>query len=37
MINQDTNLPDKYTELRKEYHKISNTVMINRVTNLPDK
>ena len=37
MINQDTNLPDKYTELRKEYHKESNAIMINSITNLPDK
>ena len=28
-MNRDTNLPDKCRELRKEYHKVSNTVMMN--------
>ena len=36
-MNQVTNLPDKYRELRKEYHKVNNTIMMNRVTNFPDK
>ena len=37
MMKRVTKLPDKYRELRKEYHKVSNTIMMNRVTNLPDK
>ena len=36
-MNRVTNLPDKYRELRKDYHKVSNTIMMNRVTNLPHK
>ena len=36
MMKRVTNLPDKYRELRKEYHKLSNTIMMNRVTKLPD-
>ena len=36
-MNRVTNLPDKYRELRKEYHNVRNTIMMNRVTNLPDK
>ena len=34
-MNRVTNLPDKYKELRKEYHKVSNTIMMNRATNFP--
>ena len=36
-MNRVTGLPDKYRELRKEYHKVSYTIMMIRVTNLSDK
>ena len=36
-MNRVNYLPDKCRELRKEYHKVSNTIMMNRVTKLPDK
>ena len=37
MINRVNNLADNYRELRKEYQQVSNTIMMNQVTNLPDK
>ena len=37
MMNRVTDLADKYRDLRREYHKISNTIMMNRIDNLPDK
>ena len=36
-MNRVTKLPDKYRELRKEHHKVSNTIMLCRVTNLSYK